>query len=461
MKNKLAKNSLAVGLVTLIVTAGLSFSANGADDPVSQATASAVKGTGPLFNPVLDGGECDAVFPTGTATGDCGNGLDTPGIDAYSQNATASAAGASHADATVAPIDIAPLGPSLDLTKIVDGLANINSSVVLDAILKPLGLTAQQLSLVLGPVDDALQDALGTIDGVLPISLKTGTISSTCDATPGAASGSSTVAPLTLTVGTGDAAINVPLNVSTTPNSDLIISDAAAESAAKQIVDDAIDGVIASLNTSLGGALDFLNLVLPTIKQDVVGALFNAIQQPLLNPIGQAIKPLVSGQVNVQDPVSPTTGAISVTALHLELLGAANSLDLGKVTCGPNAGPAADADTQQDSDTNADAQQDSDTNADAQQDSDTNADAQEDSDTQEDSDVQADTVADSDEDTDADAAVDSDSDSDTNADADADVNDTLPDTGAPNLAPLWILGLAFVVFGSAILVNEKRRSMQS
>lgn len=45
MKNKLAKNSLAVGLATMIVTAGLSFSANGADATKSYGAGRFLSGT--------------------------------------------------------------------------------------------------------------------------------------------------------------------------------------------------------------------------------------------------------------------------------------------------------------------------------------------------------------------------------------------------------------------------------
>ena len=61
--------------------------------------------------------------------------------------------------------------------------------------------------------------------------------------------------------------------------------------------------------------------------------------------------------------------------------------------------------------------------------------------------------------------------SNANANANANVNanggygdgvvDTLPSAVAPNLTPFWLLGLALVLFGSAVLVNEKRRMAQS
>jgi hypothetical protein len=55
------------------------------------------------------------------------------------------------------------------------------------------------------------------------------------------------------------------------------------------------------------------------------------------------------------------------------------------------------------------------------------------------------------------AAGDSDSVGDADAAADADVTTTLPSTGAPNLMPFWLLGIALLLFGAAVLVNEKRR----
>ncbi|RYJ03271.1 MAG: LPXTG cell wall anchor domain-containing protein, partial [Actinomycetales bacterium] len=43
---------------------------------------------------------------------------------------------------------------------------------------------------------------------------------------------------------------------------------------------------------------------------------------------------------------------------------------------------------------------------------------------------------------------------------DADVTTSLPNTGASaNLMPFWLLGLALVAFGGAVLVNERRRTL--
>ncbi|WP_188111765.1 choice-of-anchor G family protein [Aeromicrobium fastidiosum] len=55
---------------------------------------------------------------------------------------------------------------------------------------------------------------------------------------------------------------------------------------------------------------------------------------------------------------------------------------------------------------------------------------------------------------------DSDAVADADAQADADVTTTLPSTGAPNLLPFWLLGIALLLFGGAVLLNEKRRLNQ-
>lgn len=44
--------------------------------------------------------------------------------------------------------------------------------------------------------------------------------------------------------------------------------------------------------------------------------------------------------------------------------------------------------------------------------------------------------------------------------ADADVTTTLPNTGAPNILPLLFLALGLIAFGTAVLVNERRRLTQ-
>ncbi len=437
MRNKLAKNSIAVGLVTLIVTAGLSFSAQGTPDHNAHSTAQAIFGGGPLLDPLLNRDECAAEAPgapNGAPADKCDPGLATGGANVNAQEASANTNGTSTADATTAPVDFASLGPALDLKVLAAGLQGADLSDVLTPIAQGLGLALDALDPLIAPLNGALQTALAGVDGSLPVSLGVPAVSATCDATPTSATGDSSVADLVLNIGTpGPNLINVPINVDTTPNSNLVVgSDEAAQQIAQDIVQGLIDTV--ANDATLTGALAPLELLFGPIKAQLLGDLVDQLEAPLLTPIGNAIEPLVTGTVNQQQstPAAPPVGpAIKVTALHLLLLKdtpLATELNLANVSCGPNR--AADA-----VDQDAPADQDVDTNADVDKDVDVDLDA----------DVEADV------DKDADAAADADS------QADADVTTTLPATGSPNLLPFWMLGLGLLLFGATVLLNEKRR----
>ncbi len=439
MRNKLAKNSIAVGLVTLIVTAGLSFSAQASPDHVSHATAQSVRGTGPLFDPILNRDECAAEnpgAPNGAPADKCDTGLVTPGVEAYAQEASADADGTSEAAATTAPIDFATLGPALDLEAIAAGLADADLSDVLTPLANTLGTTVEALSPLIVPLNEALQTALAGVDGALPVSLSVPAASATCEATPTSATGDSSIADLVLNV--GDETIFIPIDVDATPNSNLVVN---SDEAAQQIATDIVDGLIASFssNAGLDAVLTGLELILGPIKEQLLIALVDELEEPLLTPIGNGIAPLVSGTVNqqldendapVSSPVNKPQAVIKVTALHLDLLDGNSVLDIANVTCGPNRTAAAD-----DEDAPADVDVDQDVDVDVDQDVDVDVDA----------DVDADV------DVDADAAADADS------QADADVTTTLPATGSPNLLPFWMLGLGLLLFGATVLLNEKRR----
>ncbi len=440
MRNKLAKNSIAVGLVTLIITAGLSFSAQAAPGDISQSNSKAVKGTGLFGNSGLDldGGQCDAKNPVGAAPIDqrCGPGLDTTGIDAYDQEATANADGTSNANASVAPIDIEDF-TSIDITDLLNDITGINTLTILDPIIQGLdpvtkGIVLTALAPLLNPIDDAVQAALAQVENQLDVSINIGLVEATCSATPTSAEGNGTVADIDvdLQLGDGGPVVNVPITLATTPNSNLIVN---SDEAAQQIVDDIIDGLVATFETSLGGNLAALNAVLTTLGSSVHD-LLDGLEQPLLTPLGIALEPLVSGTVNVQTPVSPTTDAIDVTALHLAIL-RNNVLELARVTCGPNNAAANDNDAQAANDND----NDNDTQAANDNDNDTQA------------------ANDNDNDSDSDEQSDSDAASDSDSQADADVTTTLPATGSPNLLPFWMLGLGLLLFGATVLLNEKRR----
>ena len=432
MRNKLAKNSIAVGLVTLIVTAGLSFSAQGAPGDVAQSNASAITASG--LTGILDSKECTASSPTGTptdGTGEvCGTGLtaSAPAVGTFDQTASTSLdgnKGVSTADAQVAGTGIAAL-TSINLSPVAGELGAINTGTILDGILGPLaGVLGPLLDPLLVNLQNALVGPLTTaLQSAIPVSAQIGAVTSTCDATAGeGATGNATVSGIDITIALpGGNDIVVPIALATDPNSALIGSVAP-----KQLVDGLLDGLTATLTTSLNGVLGPLAVLTDTVKTAIVDTLLDAIGPTLLDPVGEALSPLVNGTVNKQ--VAGDGGeSIEVTALELNVLGSGATLDLARTSCGPNTLAAAD-------DQDAPADQDVDVDVDVDQDVDVDLDAD----------------ADANADADADAAADADS------QADADVTTTLPATGSPNLLPFWMLGLGLLLFGATVLLNEKRR----
>lgn len=450
MKNKLAKNSLAIGVVTLIVTAGLSFSAQAADPVIAKADSSAITGGG-LFN-ILDSKEC-AVESTGPATTGtatvCGTGLTVskPAVSSFDQTASTSLdgnKGKSNADAAVAGTGISAL-TTIDLSKVPGELTDINTGTVLDPILKPL-TGAIDAILALLPGAPKLADLLGDIQGLviapitkalqdaLPVSANIGAVSSRCEVTADTALNTdpkvngSTVSDINLVVDLGAAGgkITVPIALDTSPNAKLV-----GEVAPKQLIDGLVAGLTKTLTDSLNGALKPIAGLLTNVQTTIIDPILAQIGPALLKPVGNALSPILDGTVNKQ--VKGSDGSFEATALELKVLGKTGQLDLARSSCGPNATKAVSSD-----DTNTQAAADVDTQTDTDTQSDTD---QTDTDTQSDTDSQAD----------ADAAADSD------AQADADVTTTLPGTGAPNLTPFWMLGLGLLLFGATVLVNEKRR----
>ncbi len=436
---KLGRNTLALGMGTLLITSAVSFSASGADEVVAQANSTAVQDN---LVTILDSGICEAITSTGedaVPAGTCGDGLNLEGIGAYAQNASATVdpdgSGQSTADAAVAPIVIDGL-QSVDLEDLPEDLQAIDTGSILDDV---VGALDPLIAAVLNPVLDALGSALsGPLDQLgqsLPAYVEVGAVYSECSASPEGATGTSTVASTDLVVELGGQEIRVPITAGTDPNSNLLVGSP------QQIVDGILDGLEATLNESLGGVLGPLGAVVDGVQELLVGPVLDAVEPTLLQSVADGIEPLVSGTVNKQ--TSEVDGQIEVTALNLNLLSAAGeprTLDLARSECGPNS-------TFVDTDADADAQADAD--ADAQADADADADAQADAD----ADANADAIADADADAQADSLADAD------AAADADVTTALPAAGAPNLLPFWLLGFALVAFGAAVLLNDRRQSV--
>lgn len=214
-----------------------------------------------------------------------------------------------------------------------------------------------------------------------------------------------------------------------------------------------IGGLIPIPPLSLGTITDPLGATLLDPLFDALDDVLVTAGAPLANGLQTlvtSLNPLLKVVVNVPDAyrdlvkqqrggvVTAAAGDIySETALRVQVgpSGQVADLLLGNALVGPNAavadpptGAAAAAAGDDDgSDAPADNGDGSDANADSGSDAASDADAN------------ADTVADAD------------------AQADADVTTTLPSTGAPNLLPFWLLGIALLLFGGAVLVNERRR----
>lgn len=434
--NKLARNTLALGTATLIVTAGLSFSANGADPIVARANSSAITASG--ITQIINSGQCTAESsgPDTSGSGICGTGLGVSQPVAATFNQTASTTldgknGKSKADAEIANVGINAL-TAIDLSNLARDVGTIQTGTILDTLigtLEPLVLRPLFQSL-LTPLLTAVQTnvltpVLTSLQGALPVAVNVAGVTSTCQAIAGQpTTGNGNVAGLNITVdlpGNNDVVVKVALP--TSPNSPVVGSISAQE-----IVNGLVTSVQATLASTLTATIGSTltdPLLLPLIGQvntALLAPLTKALGDALLNPVGQAIKPILDGTFNKQ--VKAADGSLEVTALDLNVLGNAAKLALGRTKCGPNAAVVVNTPTPTPTPkpTSAVAADDSDAAADAAAD--------------------ADTVAD------ADAA------------ADADVTTTLPATGAPNLLPFWLLGIALLMFGAAVLLNEKRRLNQ-
>jgi len=335
LKRRVMRFGAIIGATTLSVFAFAPAFA--ATNDTGGADASASTGTG-LFD-LLDTDACTSTAPSGTGTGRCGDGLSLNNqINAFDQNASGATNGTSSADASVAPIDITNLGTSLDLTGVLDGVFDIDSGTVLDDVIQGLADSPLKDLVVLleqnliAPIDDALQDALAEVTEALPLGLQVGAVESSCTATaePKQATGSSHVAGLDLLVHLGNEVIHVPIELGTSPNSNLLVD------APQQLVDGLILGITDTLTDSLNGSLSGINALLTGAVQPIVDQLLDQLEPNLLQPLSDALQSIVAGTVNKQVPVSPSsTGEIEVTALELKLLGD-NVLDLGRTHCGPN-----------------------------------------------------------------------------------------------------------------------------
>ncbi|MCD9197291.1 choice-of-anchor G family protein [Aeromicrobium wangtongii] len=523
---KLARNTLALGTATLIVTAGLSFSANGAEERYtykSYAEAQYISASGALLgsalvDPLADfleggglgadtksagavakvdsaAGTPEVVGPNYTSspidflnqlTGPAGDLLGAGSVGAVGSYAksdkrdstaasgavtndglvdldTASASSYGHAKLQLAGpgSPLAPLAAlanvTLDLGALGSETSNVNGTpvhrteiaggqLVLDVpalgqVLDPiLGLTSGLGSIgLVGGVPETV-DALSTLTGKgVKIDLKAGKITVDIDAL--------------LISTTGKNLNGQPANTPLLP----VIIDGVVKQL-PELTTGLSKNLLPTLRDNLTiGGVPLKDLLAPVVA--LVQPILDAAVTPLLadlassiaDPITQlfdALTPLVDLRINVQEKDAgsyresiaarlPTSaGVLSTTAVRVALLNTSGApalaVNLGNSLVGPSSRTAV---TPTPSPTNSDA---------AAGDADSPS-----SDNDSDSDGS---------DADGAAAGDgSDSIADADAQADADVTTTLPSTGASNLLPFWLLGIALLLFGGAVLVNEKRR----
>ena len=332
-KRKTGKNLIAVGMVTMLITVALSYSASSAPGDDSVAEASAVTGTG-LFG-ILDTGVCEAGSPS-DPNGDpafCGPAPDTNGINAFEQNASASSDGTSEADASIASTDIIDLETTLDITELIQDLAETDQTGPITTLLGSAGgalataLAALNLGDVAAAIDEALGTAIAGVDGTLPLSIRTGEVFAECSAEPGDAEGSSTIADLDLLVQLGNEQIAVPLTTGTDANSNLLVDSP------QELADGIFDGIRDTFTITFTGLLSPLNVLIDAIENQIVDPLLTQLEPTLLDPLADAIEDIISGTVNKQEGDGDE---IEVTALELRVLGETGVLKLARVSCGPN-----------------------------------------------------------------------------------------------------------------------------
>ncbi|MCW2786143.1 MAG: hypothetical protein JWP74_2660 [Marmoricola sp.] len=228
-------------------------------------------------------------------------------------------------------------GHSIDLS-----LGNIDLSklVTIDpaSVLGPLAALNPVVTSLLSPITTALSNALkSTPLGETGLTADIGAIQASCNATPGAASGTANITDVTIGADLAGTKVNlVTLPIHPAVNGPDINVDLAG------LIDDILAGIKAELHTALNGVLDPANALTDAIKNDVVDALV-----PKLN---QALAPLTTAlfSLKLNQQVS-SAGAIDVKALQLKVLPGLSaagipallSLNVGHVTCGPNTKVAA------------------------------------------------------------------------------------------------------------------------
>ncbi|MCL3818212.1 choice-of-anchor G family protein [Aeromicrobium wangtongii] len=539
---KLARNTLALGTATLIVTAGLSFSANGASVTTYSGRADAAFLSGSLNDLVkttpvaqtTDGKAADQAPATDSSTLTALDAITVPGLNlnlaqllgagaggleagAVKQYASATKDGVSRAASgavtNTGGVNLGsgtgfPAAAVIDLNKVVDlsalvtqarlsigavsavAAADAKASGDLAATCANLadpsqcrdyniaGVTLDLQVKALGDLLNALLTPLQTVVGGLP-GLSVGVPGVVEITTPDLQKLLDDISTLTgrgVTVNLKDGSVKVDvdavlkslpagaLDLNNIPPSEKgteILSRVigALPSIITGLVDSAVYGdpadqvnkpglvtrLLDGIDIKVGGA-SLAQPVLDTLVQPLVDTLTTTLRTvtgglttPLTN-LGSALgSNVIALNINRQftgdSGISAAAASGTVytqNALQVRLL---NTIDVNLATA--SVGPSAPVVTQADDGQQAAAAGDADS---------PNSDNDSDSDGSDGSDADGAAAGDG-----------SDSIADADAQADADVTTTLPSTGASNLLPFWLLGIALLLFGGAVLVNEKRR----
>lgn len=219
------------------------------------------------------------------------------------------------------PIDVSIA--NLDLT----GVELVDPESAL-APLAELNVPVEQL---VGPLTAAVSDGLAPL-GDLGISGEATAVEGRCTAEPGRAEGAARIVDgrLRLTAGGEDmGVVDLPVNP---PANTRVLTDLDV------VLTTVLDALRTDLENTLDGALKDLGQVTEALKQQVVDTVIAQVA-PQLAPLEDNVLEVV---LNEQDA---TADSVEVTALSARVLPAAQdfagdalvSLDLGRVSCGPNA----------------------------------------------------------------------------------------------------------------------------
>ena len=185
---------------------------------------------------------------------------------------------------------------------------------------------------VLDPLLAGLTTALQTVldGGDIALGLNLGAVQSYCTAQPGSADGDTDITDATLDATLGGQSFNLVTLPTNPPPNTRVVTDLGV------VVQSLLDALSTEFESALDGALGPLAGVV-----DEAEVLAEALGQ-----VGEQLAPLEENvlEIPLNKQVTPSQGAIEVTALDLHVLPAAEAAgvelvgaQIGETTCGPNA----------------------------------------------------------------------------------------------------------------------------